>query len=742
MKYSEIIGLKEYFQPFYSITDEIGDYWKQFIPNEQFHTVLSQVLTALRPSEVIDKRKSIWLQGTYGTGKSHATAVVKHLLWDNLEDIEDFIDGFNNIQIKERVRNFRKEHKVFPVVLKGASNVIDNRTFALVVEKAAKEALKQNNVIISTQSDFGKMIHQIKENPAHINWNKVIHTNQELKMYVNKSKDLLNRLANQDITILRKLEEISSSLGVHFSLTNVSEWLSEVTKELKEKNIADYLMLYWDEFTAVLELEKTSTLLNELQNIAELSANKNLFLFVVSHRKPYQTRLIQEDIEKILGRFHYLDYSMEPITTYHIIQAAIKKKDKVRWEEMKSECLKNNSDVETLVNRIIGDEGITVKNTIKNLFPIHPYTAYSATFVARNIGSTERSIFNFLHDSEKGFLKFIEEHPTEERDFYLTADYLWDFFVEEFERDNYEKFGSVLDKYKLHIQTLKEKSAYYAAIFKGILLLNVLYRVVKVSETESGLVSPSIDNIRSMFLGTSYENYIDEMVNFIDSNEIIQKTPDNLFLVATSTLPIKEVEKERERRKEEYEDISKVLTLRQRGKIESIFTNLILRKTEVGLFWAGIKEHLLKSKLNNTFKQDYSLHIAVFVGKTAQEILQVENTLYNVSREDEFKNIFFVVVEQTLTEDAFTKFIEYRARAVISERHSFNEEKVTNDTYAEKVIDEWINRIKGYAKWYLGNEEGQELVTRFTDLINTNISNKVFTFGLETLKETRKNRNI
>jgi len=749
MKYSEIIGLNDYFQPVYDITNEIRTYWKQFIPNEKFYNILSEVLTSLEASTA-EHRKSIWLQGTYGTGKSHAVAVVKHLLWDHSEDIEDFIDGFTNTQIRERIRNFRKGYRVFPVVLKGASNITDNRTFALVVERAVKEALKQHGISISTPGDFEKMIYQVRVNPAGFNWNAIIQSNQELGMYVKDSEDLLNRLERRDITILLKLEDVlSSDMRIHFALTSVSRWLSDVAKELKEKNKVDYLMLYWDEFTTVLELQKMSLLLDELQGIAELSTTNNVFLFVVSHRNPYQTSLAEKDIKRIRDRFQSLDYSMEPITTYHIIQAAIKKKNKVKWEEIKSECLEKNPEVGLLINRVIGNEGPTVKNSIKNLFPIHPYTAYLATFIARHMGSTERSIFSFLYDKEKGFLKFIEEYPTEAGEFYLTADYLWDFFVEDFERDHHEKLGSILSTYKLHVTKLEENEIrdHCATIFKGIVLLNSLHHVVKISEIDGGLVSPSIDNIHSMFLGTHHEDFVDEVLGFIDSSGIISKTPDDLFLVTTSALPVKEVEDEKEKQKREYEDITKILSTSQRKEVGDIFTTLtdpqVLRETDVKLFWAGINKHRLTVKMATSFREGHSLNISVFIGRTDQEILNIKNILNSIADENEFKNIVFVVVEDFLTKDTFDKFIEYRSRAVVSERHDLKDDKNTNDTYAENVIDDWIYKIKsGYVEWHLENENGKELASGFGNRINSEISSRVFRFGLETLDQLRWNAPI
>ena len=51
-------------------------------------------MTALERAHGGDKR-SIWLTGAYGTGKTYASFVIKHLLEDDLEVIEEY---FKNIK--------------------------------------------------------------------------------------------------------------------------------------------------------------------------------------------------------------------------------------------------------------------------------------------------------------------------------------------------------------------------------------------------------------------------------------------------------------------------------------------------------------------------------------------------------------------------------------------------------------------------------------------------------------------
>ena len=177
---------------------------------------------------------------------------------------------------------------------------------------------------------------------------------------------------------------------------------------------------------------------------------------------------------------------METLTTYHIIGAATHKKDREEWERARD---KKDKDMDNLIRRIIGADSSTRDfNLLKNLFPIHPYTAYLCTFIVRNIGSTERSIFNFLYDEKKGFSRFIKENPSANGGKYLTADYLWDFFMAEFERVDFQRFSPILDKYKLYGEKTKNQNSAFYAVFKGVLLLNAQYKMVNPTSCLTNLV--------------------------------------------------------------------------------------------------------------------------------------------------------------------------------------------------------------------------------------------------------------
>jgi len=734
MRYEEIIGLNDYFQPVYDLENEIGIYWKQFIPNERFYKVISETINSLGSNKP-DERKSIWLQGAYGTGKSHATAVVKHVLFDDLDEINDFIENLEE-QIKFKIKNFRKNNKVFSVILKGTSSIIDNRTFALVLEKSVKNALNKKEINLFTKTDFDKMIIKLKSD--EINWEKVFKET-ELEVYGNK-EHIISLLQQEDINILTKIESVLSQKGIHFSTENIATWLVDIKNELKNQGIADYLVIYWDEFTGIFELPKSGLLLTELQNIAELSINKDVYLFVVAHRKPYQTNISRDDVEKVLGRFKVLDYSMEPITTYHIIDAAINKKDKDKFTEVKGKYI---DSVKFIIEEIIGSEGIKAQESLESLFPIHPYTAYLATFIARNISSTERSIFKFLYDERSGFKKFIKENTVDNGKVFLTADYLWDFFYEEFERTESEKVHAVLEKYKLYKDILEEKGDEYLSVFKDILLLNLLYRFVEVGK--SSLVVPSKDNIIKLSAGAIDQKDLTSILSFIDDNQIINKTPDNLYLVTSSGLSSREVEVEKNKLKSEYNTIDRILDVKQKEEIQDTIKASVNRDIELIIMDTSLNGHLIRSKIEKAFKKNYTIHLCLFLGKNEQELQQIKNVLKEISNDDDddFKNVIFVVSEVVLDDKTFNRFIEYKARAIVADKHNYTEDKITNEEYARKIIDEWINQVKsGYVEWYLQNEGGKELIREFSRKINEELSKKIFFYGLENIEKTQKNKNI
>ena len=132
-KYSDYIKMQN-FLPVYDMADEAPDMWRTFIPTKQFCDLLQRSITAITSNE-ISKRRSMWVRGTFGTGKSHASSVIRHLLCDPAKDVESYIQNIPNEVIRAKLSAIRKQRRYFPVILKGVEGAYNIPRFSLSIQK-------------------------------------------------------------------------------------------------------------------------------------------------------------------------------------------------------------------------------------------------------------------------------------------------------------------------------------------------------------------------------------------------------------------------------------------------------------------------------------------------------------------------------------------------------------------------------------------------------------------------------
>jgi len=751
MKYSDIVGIHSYFQDVFDIMNEKENYWKRFISNEQFEAILDVVLDCLMTSEE-QKKKSIWIQGTYGTGKSHSTSVIKHLLSDDISSIEDYLVQINSTQVKEKLISFRKEKRVFPVIIKGLNAIVDAVDLHHIIQNAVNNMLVSTGFEFSTKTDFELMIERVSDIRLEMFWDEIINTNVELSLYVNSRDDIINELSRGNNKLLRLLMNELKKANLVIANPSIEQWLLEVLTELKAKKIADYIVIFWDEFTSVLETSERRALLNEVQDIAELSKS-GVYLYLVTHKKLEVLESYKElrEDEKFMAkaRFKEMSYDMQPNTTYHIISSAILKKDQEKWNILKKKYVDENIGVIDVINKLVQNLPMSniIREKIKEIYPIHPYAAYLATFVSRNIGSTERSIFKFLNDDTKGFKKFIEVNVEDVS--FLTADYVWDFFLEDFEQDNVNKFDTVINKYKLFYDEMSKKDAIYIAVFKVVLLLNILYKMTMTAtiNEEKNMVIPSTDNIVYAFRGVYSIQQINEVLDYIDSHQIIHRSPDGIFEIAFTALPIKQVMEEKAKEYAKCEDITKLLNQYpfERAVIEKELKRQIIRDVEVKFFWGGETEFSLRNKISSSFSSSYSLPIAVFlfrgetknlndiIGRQEKPYNEAKNVVLNLSKKDEFSNIVFIMIKEPMGNKRLEGYVDNIAMSVVAKKQGLISDKDQYEQRATNWLRQWINAIcnSTESEVIFRGECINKPVKLLSYYIDTEIVKIVFNYGLD-----------
>lgn len=89
--YNEYIKVDPNFIPVFSRNSDriYPDKWQSFYPHTSFKNILKDVVETLEKSNET-KDRSIWMSGAYGTGKTYASFVIKHILEDSIDSIAPY----------------------------------------------------------------------------------------------------------------------------------------------------------------------------------------------------------------------------------------------------------------------------------------------------------------------------------------------------------------------------------------------------------------------------------------------------------------------------------------------------------------------------------------------------------------------------------------------------------------------------------------------------------------------------
>lgn len=731
-KYSDIITLSKT-KTVYSIRDEAPSDWKTFIANDQFNAVLDTAVKAVLNNDA-EKHKSLWIAGTYGTGKSHAAAVLKHLLCDPVEDIKDYIDiEYKDSKydiLRTNLTILRQQKRLFPVNLYGQQSITHEEDLSLQLQREIKDALKKTGVAVTVHTDFDSYVNHIDQKPEF--WEMLIEQSPKLKAAVHDIKKLRSELASGEVGILDKANEAlrESRLDVRLEIENLRQWIFEVQNKLREAKIADGLLIIWDEFTEIGKSAIGERILGRLQEIADSMINEenDSYFLLISH--PSALNLLSEQKRtQTLGRYHYIPYNMAQVSAFKIMSRKFNILDDKAHEQLVDEFYKAHADLLEIYTAESNQKEDT-KRDIEQLYPLHPATANLATFYAREAGSSSRSVFEFLAcDAVKEFFD-DEQAYAEYRT--ITPDYLWDYVIGAFVEDS-TKFGAVTERWNNFHVTVKKTGPAYSAVFKGILLLNALNNIA-----HHDTVTPSEENIKNLFVGTEIEPQLPDILNYFNEKSIVQRLPDGVFSIQFAALPVDEVEKHKGQ-----------LISGQYKYTDQVAKYADIANTELSKAWAGIarpfrmevysqqtNEFTLINKIENGYKlsKGYEIFIAVLVAKNFDELNFLKAVARNNSESGRLSNMLLAVFDATLEQPNYERFIDFLANNLCAQVHGLIPQQEKSSENAKKLVKDWINRIKsGNFTYFLNGQEDTCSATKFVSSVNNCVAPIIFSCGPESL---------
>lgn len=742
-KYSDAIKIRET-KSSYNIKTEEGNEWKNFIPNEQFNEILQKVIGSVS-NKVVDEHRSFWLEGTYGTGKSHAAAVIKHLLCDPISDIEDYIkDEYGADKyaiIRESLYAVREKTRLFPVTMYGHCSIAHKDDLSLQIQSHVCQALDNAGIHITVKTDFDNYVSNIEKNP--IIWDTIIGNDLELQSYAPDRRKLIKDLSTGDSALLTLVKNALRKSGFHVRLEqeNLCTWFFEVQNELAAKTNYKGILLMWDEFTDVMLSDLGPSLLVDLQELADATMNttNNSYFFHIAHPSALDN-LKAEERTKTTGRYHYMHYNMEPVSAFKIMSRKfVHEQDSnnpayALYHEMTDKYFAQMREVYEKY-AATSNNPLETLNDLKLLFPVHPATANMATYYAREVGSSSRSVFEFLGDN-KAIREFLDNEDYFAKGHMITSDYLWDFVLDEFNKKTV-KYGVVTERfnsYKLHVG---KKGDSYLAVFKSILLLNA-FNNLAANET----VTPSEENIRNMYVGTPVDEEMDDILNWINTEGVVQRSPQGIYEIRFSALDTKEIEDiKASLLNGEYKFTSQLLKFSDTASKEfEKKLKMVNRPYAFEFFSEDSNEYTLLNKIENGRKnaETYELYLALMMARNNAELTTLKDIASKTMNDERFKNVAFLVFDTMIEPLEYDRFIEYQANAVCSNKHGYAEQTKSHTDNAKAIIADWMKNINsGTCTVYLQGDSTSISARTLPNVINSSIAPRVFSSGPESLEILR-----
>lgn len=747
-KYSDIIRIRGG-KGAYNILEEKSEDWETFIPNQQFNDVLKTVINAVRGTN-IDTHKSFWINGTYGTGKSHAASVISHLLGDPVENIRRWVDyEYKDAKFdfwRNGIYAIRQTKRLLPVRLNQLNNLTHVSELAPLLQTKVVEALNNENIELEIDTDYDCLIAHIQEN--EVIWNDRIQRNADLASTVSDRSMLIKKLQMKDAGTLKMCREAlrEANIMIMIDQAGIENWLADVQTKLRETNSGfSGLLIMWDEFTDVMNDTIGISVLKALQGVAEKFADieNDTFIFLISHPSAFD-RIGAEATKQTDGRYHRMKYNMEPVSAFTIMSRKFEVIDEMMHNALREVFFAQHPDLIARYTAKSNDPEATKKDLL-NLFPLHPGTAHLATYYATTVGSSSRSVFEFLGDNQamRDFLD--DEFAYANRDT-ITADFLWDHVLSALQED-VMNYGVVLDRFHTYQQRAEHAGEAANAVFKSLLLLNAFNNIASnKNESPDPNVVPSEENLRALYEGTKYEPALDEALQWVNDG-VIQRSPDGLFSVQFAALPTREVEELKETLTNgEYQYTSAVLNLGTTAE-EAIrkATKMTIRQVSFNFFSEDSNESVLKNRIKSKKRESKKsdLYLALLFGRDNNEQAQLrtyaEKWNLELEQDKELQDVVFIVFDTVLGANNYRRFIEYMASAGAASKHNFMDQAEKHRKDAIGTVKTWVDEaLRGNVNIMFNGKKIQASAKRLASTLNDEIAPVIFTAGPDAVDILRK----
>ena len=686
--------------------------WKKFYPHATFLNLLKDTISVLQKKQ----RRSIWVEGAYGTGKSHAVLTLKKLLDASEGETRDYFERFElDNDLFNKFQGAKNSGEILTVHRYGSSSIRNDQNLVFALQESIEKALEDKGIQNKGQSALRDSALAWLSDPANKSYFNDLATGAYANLFGGDDADAiianLSGLSGDSLlAFMEKIFKVADERQIKalsLDTTGLVTWI----KEIIQANNLKAIVFIWDEFTEFFNNNARS--LTGFQEIVELSQTAPFYMIIVTHKSAGLFHDGDKDKSKILDRFINPTCIIElpESMAFQLMGAAMEKtKDQVvlnKWKEIVKEL-----DERTYASREIVRAKTKISDEeLKAILPIHPYAALMLKHISSAFDSNQRSMFDFIKndrgDEIKGFQWFIDTYGPFNDNPLLTVDQLWDFFYEKGKEHLSQDIRSILDYYsRAGLEQLDDEEK---RVLKTTLLLQAISQ--KVGDAVE-LFIPNDKNINNAFEGSDLDSDAASRCarKLVRDQVLFEKSlggGKNQYSALISGGNYEAIKKHKE--EVEKTQTSKLIKDGELGGAIQLTGALGVRYELAFASASNFNEEL--SKLNNkVVNHPYKIPAIVALAKNDDEGYAIERKIRNALKDDVDHMVY---IDGSLTpfgRDGFEQYCENMAQAKYYQGKD-NDLFRQYETNATEVLERWRNRVsKGEFKVYTAkNPEGERV---------------------------------
>lgn len=245
-----------------------------------------------------------------------------------------------------------------------------------------------------------------------------------------------------------------------------------------------------------------------------------------------------------------------------------------------------------------------------------------------------------------------------------------------------------------------------------------------------------------MYVGTPIDTEMDEILNWINTEGVVQRSPQGIYEIRFSALDTKEIEDIKVNLlNSEYKFTAQLLKFSDTARKEfEKKLKMVNRPCSFDFFSEDSNEYTLLNKIENGRKdaETYETFLALMMARNNAELITLKDIASKAMNDERFKNVAFLVFDTVIEPMEFDRFIEYQANAVCSNKHGYAEQTKSHTDNAKAIILDWIKDINsGTCTVYLQGDSTAISARTLPNVINSVISPRIFFSGPESLEILR-----